>query len=55
MKERKYSLKQPEATYGRVYHLEDRPFTPVHNLRETLRAKGYVTQEELLDKYSKYL
>ena len=55
MEEKKHILEDPAASYGRKCKLSEIEFQPMHNMMGTMRKRGYITHEELVERLSKYL
>ena len=56
MSEKDSILKEPVAPYGKNNYIKDGiVFTPMPNMRETLRTQGCITHSELLERLSKFM
>ena len=55
MGDKKHTLEEPAASYGRKVKLSEMEFQPMHNMMETLKAQGCLTFEEFKERLSKYL
>lgn len=55
MEKDKHNLEEPAASYGRKVRIGDIVPEPMENMEETLKARGYISYEELVEHLSKYL
>ena len=55
MDDKDHSLEEPGAEYGRKVKASEIVFEPMPHMRDSLRAQGYITHEEFVDRLSKYL
>lgn len=55
MDEKNHILEEPAASYGSKVKLSEVPFQPMPRIMETLRAQGYITHNEFVERMSKFL
>lgn len=55
MDDNKHILEEPAAVYGRKVRMSELEFTPMPNMMETLRKQGYISQEEFIERFSKFM
>ena len=55
MDENKHNLEEPATSYGREIKSSEVVFEPMPRMMESLRAQGYLTHEEFVERMSKYI
>lgn len=56
MNENKHTLNEPAGAYGgKTVSIEEMQFAPMSDMKSSLKSKGYITHEELVDRLNKYL
>ena len=55
MDDKNHILEEPAASYGSKVKLCEVAFQPMPQMMETLRAQGYITHEEFVERVSKHL
>lgn len=55
MGDKKHTLEEPAASYGRKVKIRDLEFEPLLHLEQSLREQGYISFDELKERLAKYL
>ena len=55
MDEKKHTLEEPSVAYGKKVRLGDLVPEPMENVEEVLRSRGYLSHEEVAEKFSEFL
>ena len=55
MEDKMHRLEEPAVSYGRKVRIGDLVPEPMENMEEELRARGYISHEEFVERLSRYL